>query len=370
MNEIGSWFWITPEELSLKINKNDCFLSKLEERGDLVLTSSGRSAIRLVLEQVLRNNPQINRVAYIPPFSCDSVYEPFIKLGFEVKHLIVNERLEYKFDSQLQSIIDDKPALVLMHRYFGFDSLEHAYEGVKQLRHNGIIVVEDKTQSLYSDIPEVDADYYIGSLRKWSGVPDGGFALSTVGAFDVRPVHSDVTLESIKIEASLAKYEYLFNDRGEKSYFLEKYNVAEELLSDQELIFQIAPSSLAIFTNLDNDELKRRRAINFNIVNEAVKNIAGIYPAFDKLPNCVTPLYCPVVCENRHKVQQLLREKSIYAPIVWPKSSASPLHSSADFLYDNLLCIPIDQRYSETDMNRIVDVLKRYNRPAENNVHK
>ena len=44
-------------------------------------------------------------------------------------------------------------------------------------RKKGLIFIEDMTQSL-GLLPKVrGADYYVGSLRKWFAIPDGGFLI-------------------------------------------------------------------------------------------------------------------------------------------------------------------------------------------------
>ena len=75
------------------------------------------------------------------------------------------------------------------------------------------------------------------------------------------------------------------------------------------------------------------------------------------LPKNVTPLYFPVICiEDRKSVQEYLREKKIYAPIVWPKPSyITERINEADFFYEHLLCIPCDQRYGIEEMKYIVE---------------
>jgi hypothetical protein len=90
-----------------------------------------------------------------------------------------------------------------------------------------------------------------------------------------------------------------------------------------------------------------------------LKSVGGVKPLFDYLPDEVVPLYMPVLAEDRTAVQLYLRENLIYAPVIWPKAEGI-LHLSEDtqYLYDHMLCIPVDQRYSEDDMKRIVSCLK------------
>ena len=86
----------------------------------------------------------------------------------------------------------------------------------------------------------------------------------------------------------------------------------------------------------------------------------NIIPVFEELPENVVPLYFPILCMNRKEIQSTLVQNSIYAPIVWPKDEKCPKISiDSDYIYDHILCNPIDQRYSIDDMERIADVLNR-----------
>lgn len=46
--------------------------------------------------------------------------------------------------------------------------------------------------------------------------------------------------------------------------------------------------------------------------------------------------------------------------VIWHKAECSPVvDEDADYVYDHILCIPVDQRYDSDDMERIVTVLGR-----------
>ena len=49
----------------------------------------------------------------------------------------------------------------------------------------------------------------------------------------------------------------------------------------------------------------------------------------------------------------------IYAPVVWPKADCCPeVDKDSEYVYEHILCIPIDQRYDVDDMERVVKVIK------------
>ncbi|MGL6291961.1 hypothetical protein [Eubacterium aggregans] len=61
----------------------------------------------------------------------------------------------------------------------------------------------------------------------------------------------------------LKKYEFIVQNRGRKSDFLKKYEIAENLLDSQQEIFAISNSSKEIQASLDIKQLRKRRRENF-----------------------------------------------------------------------------------------------------------
>lgn len=358
LSEIGSNFWIKPEEL--KLNQGLTTPAQFGCNGsDCVWMSTGRSATAFVLDTIEKRNPNVKKVAVIPPFICHTVIEPFLAKGYELYTFHTGRDLMAKASDVMNVVREHKAGVFLFHRFFGVDSISDIESIMPQLKELGVVTIEDCTQNLYSTYQKSSADYYVGSIRKWCGVPDGGFAVCKEGKFENKPVEKDGRLESSKKEASILKYEYLFEGKGDKQVFLNKYREAEDILDTQEKHYAISDLSAAIQTHLDVEELKEKRRKNFEIIAKGLAGIKGISVIFNELAENEVPLYCPILCETRSDVQSLLVRNSIFAPVVWPKADCcSMVDADADYIYDHILCIPIDQRYDEDDMMRVVDVLK------------
>ena len=57
----------------------------------------------------------------------------------------------------------------------------------------------------------------------------------------------------------------------------------------------------------------------------------------------------------------MLSEQHIYAPVIWPVVYEEVLvNETVKYIYDHILAIPIDQRYDEGDMAKIVSIIKGY----------
>ena len=360
LKEIGSNFWISPEET--RPNHSPFEPQRFGVEGsDFVWMSSGRSAIRIVLETIGKRHPEVNKTALLPSFTCHTVIEPFLDFGYQVIAIPMDEHLASDADTILELQARHKAGIVLVHRYYGFDTLPDFDRCVVELRNKGVMVIEDCTQSLYSCVARSDADFLVGSIRKWCGVPDGGFAVCKEGTFENKPEECDVELEQLKLDASRLKYDYIFQGLGEKSIYKEKYGKAEGILAGQTRFFSIGKFSQTIQLNLNVPSLKARRRINYQTLLDGLKDVPGLKIVFDELKDEVTPLYFPVFVDDRGGLQGFLADNDIYAPVVWPKAACCPkVDETTDNTYCHLLCIPIDQRYEEDDMNRIIKVIKQF----------
>lgn len=357
MREIGSNFWINPNDNfkdAKELTPNDFGI----DGSDFCFLSTGRSAISLALQEIELRKSDISKIAVVPPFTCETVLQPFLKLGYEIKTYPINEEMGVKGEEFRNCIITSQAGVLLFHRYFGFDTMQGMEDTFREIRNRGVYVIEDRTQCLYSEVVEVDVDFFVGSIRKWHGVPDGGFVACKEGEIRNKPFDTDDKLEDAKIEAAYAKYRYLFEHIGEKEVFLDKFRIAEEILDCQSKKFKMSSFSYAMQSSLDVDELKCKRRANFTTLAEGINNPEEIKLLFSECKNEFVPLYFPILVRRREQVQKALREREIYAPIVWPRPEGLPsVCDAAKRCYRDMLCIPIDQRYGKRDMNRIIDII-------------
>ena len=354
--EIGSNFWLDPDEKFA--NKSLGEPSQFNCNGsDYVWLSIGRSAIKKVIQTIEERQPNIKKTAVLPSFTCDTVFKPFIEAGYEIYYYPIDRDLRTSSDTILRTVFANDASIVLFHRYFGFDTLDKFVDRLcAELNDKGIFSIEDCTQNLYSNIHRSKADFFVGSIRKWTGTPDGGFAVCREGKFANKPENSDNELEKAKIKASYAKYNYLFKHIGDKAEMLAMYQSAEEILDHQEFFYKISDTSKNIQANLDKEELVKKRRRNFAILHQALPR--QVKSVFGEPLEDVVPLYFPIMVDNRFLLQRHLAQNAVYAPIVWPKDESQPIQcDGAEYAYEHLLCIPIDQRYDEDDMNRIIEVI-------------
>ena len=360
--EIGSNFDLSPEfDLDTRQMLTPSLFGINGEQFSFV--STGRSAQKLVLETICDHCNCDRLVALIPPFTCETVITPFVQCGFKIFAYSVDDHLCINLESFRKQLYETGAKVVLVHRYFGFDTLEGLQSIIDEFSPRGVIFIEDKTQCLYSDHKEIFCDFVVSSLRKWGPVPDGGFAVSNKWTLCSFSAGNDTKLEQLKIEASRSKYAYLHEGKGEKQAFLDLYRQAEAVLDAEDTYYQISPASIAIQQQMDISQLKTKRRENYAYLYKKLENISSLRIVMPKLSIGDVPLYFVMSTEQREELQTHLRLNQIYAPIVWPKAKECPIVcSEVQELYDTVLCLPIDQRYYLDDMERmaqcIIDFLK------------
>lgn len=361
LSEIGSNFWITPDEIQGDIKTISPSIFNCAG-SDYVWLSTGRSAISYVIQTIKDRFPNTRKIVCLPSFTCHTVYEPFLNAGYKIVTLPIGRNLKSNADDIYNVIKECNAGVVLFHKYFGFETLPNINNIIPKLRNMGVVIIEDCTQSMFSNIERIDADFYVGSIRKWCGVPDGAFAVCKDGIFYNKPDEYDRQLEQAKRYASELKYKYIIRGEGEKQPFLEAYRDAEKILSNQSKLYKIGELSQLIFSNIDIENLVKHRNANGKRLLSILINIDGVEPVFKTISEGVAPLYLPILCTNRSALQKLLVENSIYAPIVWPKGDNCPsVCDDADYLYEHLLCVPIDQRYHTEDIDRIGRIITSHN---------
>ena len=356
-SEIGSEFWLTKIPAEHLEGSPDW----VNAWGNNVLTSSGRGAISLMLKHV--EDKVISKTALLPAYTCESVIIPFNREGYTCYFYDVDKNLRLNMES-ISSFLREQVGIFLHLGYFGFSTNENLHDCINQLRRERTIIVEDTTHTLFSKYDRYpENDYYIASLRKWTGLPSGGVLASKdnniQGRLDVQ-----INFSSIREEALLLKGDYIESNNHElKQIFLIMFDKAENVLDNDPSPYSIDDISKSIINELDINKLITRRRKNFIFLLKALKYINGIEPVFNKIPNNICPLFFPVYLDKgREKLRKLLINENIYCPIHWPVPRQIDIsnYPMSNKIYNNILSIPCDQRYDTGDMERIARIINSY----------
>lgn len=354
LSEMGSNFWYNPE--NIKGNTNITPEIYGIKGSDFLWLYSGRSSICFALKTILERNPELNKKALLPPYTCHTVFNPFYEYGFEVESYEIDKNFITSKEVLLKRVDEVKPSVVLLQRYFGFETLTSPKELVEELHNRGIIVIEDCTQTLFSNLETLDVDFYVASVRKYFGTPDGGFVVCKEGSLNKSDI-LDINVErSNKYnEASKLKENYMNTFSGDKSIYYSMFGEAEEMLDVDKVFRKISQTSLMIQSQNDPEFIRKTRIRNYKLLYSELKACRGMRIILPEPSEDEAPLYFPIYVENDRKALQAhLRNSSIYAPIVWPRPDTLPsyLGEVADDFYNHVICLIIDQRYDEDDIRR------------------
>ncbi len=299
----------------------------LEYHENALALNSGRHC----LEYWLRANPA--KKLYLPYFLCCSVADTCKKVGVAVDY--------YPIDSQFRPIFDrplDDGEWLYVVNFYGQLSDESLL--VLKNQHKNLLV--DNAQAFFrKPLPGLDTLY---TCRKFFGVADGGY------------LYTDVRLAELpEQDCSYDRMAFLFG-RMEKSAgeFYSQYTANNHRLTD-EPVKQMSKTTQNILKSLDYSRISAQRTDNFSRFHkyfEAVNNLTLSVPqgAF------MYPLYV----ENGANLRKELQQKKIFIPTLWPDVLALCGPDAPEYhMTNNILPLPVDQRYSREDMDAIAAEILR-----------
>lgn len=339
MSVIGGMF---PYETTTS-SDNGYFQQICPSSGDISFMMSGRCGIYRCLEDISQQDTV--KTAYVPLYTCETVLAPFEKAGYHLKFYELDQNLRPVFED---SALDEISVLSLCG-YYGFCSYDHEF--VRACKERGIVIFEDVTHSLLSaDGIDPLCDYAAGSFRKWMGVACGGFAMKRSGKFiaPLLPVdehHLELRRKAIEESSSDVFWE------GE--LLLRK--MFDSYGSDEQSEF--------ILRHADLKAICSKRRDNFSAILQALPaQLQGIRPVFPVLTPSAVPSHFTLYADERDHFRQFLEEKGVHSTVYWPVGPLVDLtgHDTVQYIYDHIVALPCDQRYSPDDMRRIAEVLTEY----------
>ncbi len=347
-SEIGSYFWLDDSYgLNNKTGREVNWLPSVE---DSSFVFSGRNAIDVALRDILKERT-ISRVL-APSYCCVSMLQSFIDRGLKVEFYEVG----YQGRAFTYQIPDaDDHTIVLIMSYFGL-CVTAEHEVIKKVHAQGAVVIEDITHSmLRSVVVSEDSDYVVASLRKWFGIPTGGWVGKKNGTFAEKPDMDSNHAVVDKIAGMKEKYDYLTGEISNKENFLLTQATFENDLIHVDRMLKIDNTSMGIVASIDIEKVKEARQRNTQVLLSGLADLDGkilSIPSVDLKTD--TPLFLPIfmTTEDRDSLRKYLIDHSIYCPIHWPEVMGASVGVRANEL--SLIC---DQRYSEGDMQAIVDAI-------------
>ena len=322
---------------------------------------------------------------YMPALCCDSMILPFTVRGYEVIFFRVNEDLTIDTDHLLELLSGgpgENAPVVLVMDYYGLTPVDEAKKRIRETFPDAVII-EDVTHRVpdakaFLDT-ETGADYYIGSIRKWMGVPDGAFVMQKGPGHDIES-NAETDFTTFRLQALKEKKEYLDSaDRPKelKDHFRGLLSDAEDSLDDGRTPYAISQASSGMLNAVDLSGMSRARHENFIALKKYLSENEYCGDLFDILnPDAAvpeTPFMLPVVIHidrirertddpagksiTRDRFESKLASRGVYAPVLWPiDARAAEVCANAAYFAQNMLAFYIDHRYTPEHMRYAADM--------------
>ena len=314
MNSVGGFF-------ELEIMKKDAFIHK-----SAILLNSGRSCFEYIIKLL-----KIKKV-YISYYNCEVIVQTLDKLGVSYAFYNMNENLELVGDICLK-----QDEFLLYINYF---STKGDYVSKLVQMYSDKIII-DNSQAFYSNPIDGVPTFY--SPRKFFGVPDGGCLYVQNEKFEV--VDNGISypncthlLKRLDLGPEIAYNDYLINEKNiSNTGMLSMSNLTKSILN-----------------SIDYDLIKYKRLANFYMLHSNLFKINKLSVGFNKI---CCPLVYPLLINDSTLKSKLILNK-IYTATYWPNVlNWAKADMFEYYLASNLLALPIDQRYTIDDMNRILEVI-------------
>ena len=308
----------------------------LEYHSAAVRLNSGRYALEYVLKA--RKYSKV----YLPYFICDSVMEPIKRQDIEYEFYHINEQLEPVMELHPQ---DDEAVLYV--NYFG---LKNRFADSFCYAHKNTIL--DYTQAFYSekgnrhDDKSRQCDTFY-SCRKYFGVPDGAY------------LYTDCVLEEeLPQDESFERMTFLTKriDRSPQEGYADFHANDEELATVG--MRKMSRLTESMMRSIDYSEKANKRIHNFHMLDKVLRDSNRFKWSIDY---GTVPLVYPYYVKNGKKLRQFLIDHQVFCARYWPNVLEWCKPSDVEYkLTEDIVCIPIDQRYGKDEMDYIVDIILNY----------
>lgn len=294
----------------------------------IALNSGRNSLLFLVSEKKIK-------VVYIPFFTCDAVYNCLKGINVNIKFYHIDENFMPK---GIPSVLESKSLLVYTN-YWGLCSSQCN----KLIKKYSDKIVIDAAQAYYYIPP--NNIFSFNSARKFLGVPDGSFLYATVDT------------ENLKQDVSYERFTHLlkrFDTSGSNSFM--DYKKAE-LKIDQLNPLKMSKLTLGLLKTINHQEVRTQRRNNFEYLHDNLKHLNQL--SLESMYDIDSvPMVYPLLVDNLDIRKQLIEDK-IYVATYWPNVFDWCNENTWEYLLaQKVLPLPIDQRYTHRDLERMLNLIK------------
>ena len=339
----------------------DGYFETFQKFGHCTWLRSGREALHLVAINlnVNHNHNDGRPTILMPAYCCHSMVDPFEKAGWKVVYYRLNEDLTADLDYLTQLLVTVRPTAALTMNFYGSASTLDAVSVIK-CGFPECISIEDFSHCTFSlaDIHNPQVDYYVTSIRKSIGVCDGAVIISHK-ALDEKWVEvGETEFVSARRDCQKLKTQYTYSQSADKkNIFFPELRRQEGELDNFSGVHRISKTGEAMLKTVNGEIISFARQSNmkhlWELLNGKVEMVPGLEKSFDS-----APFSLPILVENRDEIQKKLAKRGVYAPVLWPIcAEARAVCPVSAKMADEMLSIPMDQRYNYDDIENIAKIV-------------
>lgn len=335
----------------------DGYFESLSRFGRCTWLRSGREALHLIALNLNKDNN--SPIVMVPAYSCHSMVDPFERAGWRVEFYCLNRDLTADLNSLTSLLVKYRPKAVLTMNYFGSASTSEMITVIKQISPD-CIVIEDFSHCTFSldSIFNPLVDYYVTSIRKSVGVCDGALIIGHDSLDESNVLEEETDFVRSRLHCQKLKFGYSYSqDASEKEIFYNELRRQEGVLDGFSCVHRLSKTGKEMLQFLNGEMIRFARRENMkhilSLLNGKVESVPGIERCLNG-----APFSFPILVKERDSKQRELAQKGVFAPVLWPISQdARNICPVSAMMSDEMLSIPVDQRYNYDDIEELASVV-------------
>lgn len=293
---------------------------------DLISLNSARNSLMYAI--------YANKVKkiYVPFYLCDSISNVLKKNNISFEYYNVDEEFMPIFNKELK-----KNEYIYIVNYFGiFDNLK-----IKKFYKKYKNIIIDNTHAFFQKpIKKINTIY---SCRKFFGVPDGSY-LNASKKYN----------KKLEQDKSRNRFIHLFGRYEESaSEFYSDFSKSNKDFASED-IKVMSKLTHNLMGAINYNKVKRIRKENYDVLEKQLSKYNKL-----NIPKISVPFCYPLYIDEGIKLRKYLIDNKIYIPVLWPNVSKCGQKLEEDYA-NNILPVPCDQRYTKKDMQKIIDLIKKF----------
>lgn len=292
-----------------------------------LLLSSGRNSLRYIIRE-----RKIKKI-YLPYFLCESLSEVCIMENVKICYYHINDNF---MPLGINKNDLNENSFLYFVNYYGIFR-----KRLKDIIEEYKYVIIDNTHDFFNNNSfDVDIIY---NYRKYFGVPDGACIVSS----DLKKNPNYANGKSLnKI------IEMISRDEEGEFFHYKTFLDADKYFKNEDLVY------MSNFTNnyikgIDYNKVLNKRLNNYRYLKKLLINYNSL------VSDDLTYMY-PLYIENGDLLRKYLLNNNIYSLMLWPNVMDNGCNNEEKKLANNIVLLPIDQRYDIEDMLYIGNCINKY----------